>query len=149
MKPKRQRMILTAVALAMLGGAAVLATIALGRKMQYFRSPHDLVTQPIATGEAFRLGGLVEVGSIKRAADGVTMTFMVTDFQSTLPVRYRGLTPDLFREGQGVIAEGRLETGGTFVADSLLAKHDENYMPPEVASALKKSGKWKPYGNKL
>jgi cytochrome c-type biogenesis protein CcmE len=146
MKPKRQRMILIAVALAMLGGAAVLASVALGSKKQYFRSPHELAAQPIETGTAFRLGGLVEVGSLKRAADGVTMHFVVTDFQRSLKVRYRGITPDLFREGQGVIAEGRLNTDGVFVADSLLAKHDENYMPPEVAQALKKSGKWKPYG---
>jgi cytochrome c-type biogenesis protein CcmE len=147
MKPKRQRMILIAVALAMLGFAAVLASVALGTKKQYFRSPQELATQPIAAGTAFRLGGLVEVGSLKRAADGVTMDFMVTDFQRTQKVRYRGITPDLFREGQGVIAEGRLDTAGMFVADSLLAKHDENYMPPEVAEALKKSGQWKPYGN--
>jgi cytochrome c-type biogenesis protein CcmE len=146
MKPKRQRMILIAVALAMLGGAAVLASVALGSKKQYFRSPHELAAQPIETGTAFRLGGLVEVGSLKRAADGVTMHFVVTDFQRSLKVSYRGLTPDLFREGQGVIAEGRLDASGVFVADSLLAKHDENYMPPQVAQALKKSGKWKPYG---
>jgi cytochrome c-type biogenesis protein CcmE len=148
MKPKRQRMILIAVALAMLGGAAVLASVALGSKTQYFRSPHELVAQPIEVGTAFRLGGLVEVGSLSRAADGVTMHFVVTDFQHSLKVRYRGITPDLFREGQGVIAEGRLGADGVFVADSLLAKHDENYMPPQVAQALKKSGKWKPYGNK-
>jgi cytochrome c-type biogenesis protein CcmE len=147
MKAKGHRMILMGVALLMLGGAAALAMVALGSKKQYFRSPQELGSAPIAAGTAFRLGGLVKVGSLARAADGVTMIFVVTDFQSTVPVRYRGLTPDLFREGQGVIAEGRLDRTGTFVADSLLAKHDENYMPPEVAKALKKSGQWKPYGS--
>jgi cytochrome c-type biogenesis protein CcmE len=146
MKAKGRRMILMGAALLMLGGAAALAMVALGAKKQYFRSPHELRAAPIATGTAFRLGGLVKVGSLQRGADGVTIDFVVTDFQATVPVRYRGLTPDLFREGQGVIAQGRLDTAGIFMADSLLAKHDENYMPPEVAKALKKSGQWKAYG---
>jgi cytochrome c-type biogenesis protein CcmE len=143
---KRQRMGVVAVAVLLLGAAAALAMAALGNKKQYFRSPHDLVTEPIAVDTAFRLGGLVELGSLRRASDGVTMTFSVTDFKDRRQVRYRGLMPDLFREGQGVIAEGRLDSQGVFVADSLLAKHDENYMPPEVAKALQKSGRWKPYG---
>jgi cytochrome c-type biogenesis protein CcmE len=146
MTPKRQRMMLVGAALVALSAAAALAVVALGSKKQYFRSPHELAAQPIPVGTAFRLGGLVQTGTVKRDADGVTLHFQVTDFQNSLAVRYRGLTPDLFREGQGVIAEGRLEAGGVFVADSLLAKHDENYMPPEVAAALKKSGQWKPYG---
>jgi cytochrome c-type biogenesis protein CcmE len=147
MTAKKQRMMLMGAVLVMLGAAGALAMVALGNRKQYFRSPHDLVRQPIAAGTAFRLGGLVQVGTVKREADGVTLHFIVTDFQDKLSVHYRGLTPDLFREGQGVIAEGRLDDRGVFVADSLLAKHDENYMPPEVAAALKKSGKWKPYGN--
>jgi cytochrome c-type biogenesis protein CcmE len=146
MTPKKQRMMLVGAAVLMLGGAATLAMVALGNKKQYFRSPHELKSQPIAAGTAFRLGGLVEVGSVKRGDDGVSLLFTVTDFQGTQSVRYRGITPDLFREGQGVIAQGRLDGTGVFVADSLLAKHDENYMPPEVAAALKKSGQWKPYG---
>lgn len=146
MTPKRQRMILVAVALAMLGGATALALNGLGNNAQFFRAPHDLLKKPIKQGVAFRLGGLVEVGSIRK--QGVLLHFTITDLQQKVPVQYRGITPDLFREGQGVIAEGQLDAKGTFIADSLLAKHDENYMPPEVAEALKKSGQWKPYGNK-
>ncbi len=146
MTPKKQRMMFVSAAVLMLGAATTLAMVALGTKKQYFRSPHELARQPITVGTAFRLGGLVQVGSVKPGADGVSLNFSVTDFQSAQVVRYRGLTPDLFREGQGVIAQGRLDAKGVFVADSLLAKHDENYMPPEVAAALKKSGQWKPYG---
>jgi cytochrome c-type biogenesis protein CcmE len=144
MKPKRQRMILVGASLLMLGGAAALALTAIGERKQYFRSPHQLAQSPVPAGQAFRLGGLVEVGSVKK--QGVELSFVVTDFQKNQAVQFRGITPDLFREGQGVIAEGKLNNDGVFVASSLLAKHDENYMPPEVAQALKKSGQWKPYG---
>jgi cytochrome c-type biogenesis protein CcmE len=146
MTRKRQRMMLVGASLLMLGAAAALALTALGDKKQYFKAPADLAAAPMQKGTAFRLGGLVQVGSVVRNKDGVTLHFTVTDFKATQKVAYRGITPDLFREGQGVIAEGRLNGDGIFIADSMLAKHDENYMPPEVAKALKKSGQWKPYG---
>ncbi len=96
----------------------------------------------LTPGQRFRLGGLVEEGSVKRG-EGTTISFVVTDMKSTLPVTYNGVLPDLFREGQGVVAEGVLEPGGVFKADSVLAKHDENYMPPEVAKKLKEQGVWR------
>ncbi len=146
MKPKRQRMMLMGVAALVLVASTALGLSALGSKKQYFMTPTDLATRHTLSGENFRLGGLVTVGSVKHLADGVTLTFQVTDLQNTLPVKFRGITPDLFREGTGVIAEGHMDRAGMFVANTVLAKHDENYMPPEVAASLKKSGRWKPYG---
>jgi cytochrome c-type biogenesis protein CcmE len=108
----------------------------------FFYSPTDLVEKELPDGRRFRLGGLVEEGSVNRLSDGLTVEFVVTDLSATVPVVFRGPLPDLFREGQGVITEGVLTAGGVFEADSVLAKHDENYMPPEVAEALKKSGQW-------
>ena len=148
MKPKRQRMMLMGVAALTLVGATALGLSALGQKKQYFFAPSDLSDHKVPPGEAFRLGGLVAVGSVKHLSDGVTINFTLTDLRKTLPVQFRGITPDLFREGSGVVAEGRLDASGMFIADTLLAKHDENYMPPEVAASLKKSGRWKPYGGR-
>lgn len=148
MKPKRQRMLLLVVAGITFSGAVALSLSALGSRKQYFLAPADIVTQHPAADTAFRLGGLVAPGSVSHAADGVTLLFIVTDFKAQQRVRFRGITPDLFREGSGVIAEGRLDHSGIFVADTVLAKHDENYMPPEVAASLKKSGRWKPTGTK-
>ena len=139
MKPKQQRLVLLLAALGALAGAGALAASALGETATYFYSPSDARSKQVALGQAIRLGGLVETGSIARAADGLTLSFRVTDNRNATPVRYTGIVPDLFREGQGVIAEGRFDGAGTFVADTLLAKHDENYMPPEVAGALHKS----------
>ena len=138
MSPKRQRLVLLTVALVGLGGATALGLSAIGDNATYFYAPTDLAKTPPAPGETFRLGGLVEPGSIARAPDGVTVAFLVTDNATTTPVRYTGLTPDLFKEGSGVIATGRLAPDGTFEASELLAKHDEKYMPPEVAESLER-----------
>jgi cytochrome c-type biogenesis protein CcmE len=125
----------------LLGGAAALVLTALQENISYFYSPSDLNTAP--AGRSIRLGGLVEEGSVKRQDDGLTVTFRITDLAASVPVTYKGILPDLFREGQGVVTEGTLGPGGQFVAREVLAKHDETYMPPEVADALKKAGQWK------
>jgi cytochrome c-type biogenesis protein CcmE len=109
----------------------------------FFYSPSDLKAQAPPTGRAIRLGGLVEEGSLRRLKDGVTIEFVVTDLAETIRVRYRGIPPDLFREGQGVVTAGVLGPDGLFTASEVLAKHDETYMPPEVAEALKKAGQWR------
>ena len=136
MKPKTQRLVLIGAGIAAMIVAALLAMPALREGAAYFYAPADLYAANVAPGQPIRLGGLVEEDSVARAADGVTTTFRVTDRLESVPVRYAGIVPDLFREGQGVIADGRMDAGGTFVADTLLAKHDENYMPPEVAEAV-------------
>ena len=142
MTRKRRRLYFVLVFLAAIGAASALVLAAFEENIVFFRVPSDLAERPLPPDRHFRLGGLVEDGSVTRDADGVTMRFRITDMTHTVPVRFRGLLPDLFREGQGVVAEGHLKDG-VFVADEVLAKHDENYMPPEVAEALKKSGKWK------
>jgi cytochrome c-type biogenesis protein CcmE len=136
MKAKHQRMWLVGGALVALGGAGVLAFSTLGDKATYFYAPSDLAGKA-PPAAAIRLGGMVEAGSLVRA--GQTVTFVVTDNARTVPVTYTGILPDLFREGQGVIAEGRLGPDGTFQAETILAKHDEKYMPPEVAGAMRKT----------
>ena len=108
----------------------------------FFYTPSEVAEKHLETGQRFRLGGLVEDGSVKRG-EGTTVSFVVTDKRSTLPVTFTGVLPDLFREGQGVVAEGVLNSDGVFRADSVLAKHDENYMPPEVAKKLKDQGVWR------
>lgn len=137
---KKQRLVLALVAAGVLAVAGVVAAVALQDTAAYFKAPGDLATDPPAPGETFRLGGLVKPGSIGRSPDGLTLTFVVVDNRGELPVRYTGLVPDLFREGQGVVATGALDSGQTFRATQLLAKHDENYMPPEVAKAMQKGG---------
>jgi cytochrome c-type biogenesis protein CcmE len=132
LKPKHQRLVLLAIALVALIGAGLLAAWALRSQASYFYVPSDIVAEPPETGRAIRLGGMVEEGSLQTAADGVTVNFIVGDGKARVPVRYSGITPDLFVEGSGVVAEGRLTGDGTFVADNLLAKHDENYMPREL-----------------
>ena len=144
MKAKHQRLVLVGLAALAVSGAAALGFSALDETMTYFYSPSDVVTKGVEAGQSVRLGGLVEAGSVRREADGLTLAFTVTDTANTVPVRYRGLVPDLFREGQGVVAEGRFDPQGMFIADSLLAKHDENYMPPEVADSIKRAGEWRP-----
>ncbi|GHC92684.1 cytochrome c maturation protein CcmE [Novosphingobium pokkalii] len=130
-KAKHQRLVLLVIALAALIGAGLLAAWALSKQASYFYVPSDLVAHPPEQGRAVRLGGMVQRGSIKTMPDGVTITFVVGDGKATVPVRYAGITPDLFVEGSGVVAEGRME-GTTFVADNLLAKHDEKYVPREM-----------------
>jgi len=134
MKPKQQRLLLLLAALGALAGAGALAASALGETATYFYSPSDVLAKGVPPGEAIRLGGLVEVGSVRR--EGATIMFRITDNAEESTVRYTGIVPDLFREGQGVIAEGRFAADGAFIAESVLAKHDEKYMPPEVAGAL-------------
>ncbi|MEE8189789.1 MAG: cytochrome c maturation protein CcmE [Kiloniellales bacterium] len=144
MTRKRRRLYMVLAGMLLLGGAAALVLTALQENIRYFYSPSDLNTAP--AGRSIRLGGLVEEGSVKRQDDGLTVTFRITDLAASVPVTYKGILPDLFREGQGVVTEGTLGPGGQFVAREVLAKHDETYMPPEVADALKKAGQWKGEG---
>jgi cytochrome c-type biogenesis protein CcmE len=139
MTRKQRRGVLIGVGLAVLTLAVGLVLFALRDSIVFFHTPSDLAEKPIATGQRFRLGGLVAAGSVKRG-EGTRVQFVVTDTLKTIPVAYEGVLPDLFKEGQGVIAEGKLTDDGTFHADSVLAKHDENYMPPEVAKALEAKG---------
>lgn len=139
MTRKQRRGVLIGVAVAVLSLAAVLVMFAFRDSIVFFRTPSDVAEGKVVGGQRFRLGGLVGVGSIKRG-DGAKVGFTVTDTLKTVTVSYEGVLPDLFREGQGVVAEGVLAADGTFTADSVLAKHDENYMPPEVAKALKEKG---------
>jgi cytochrome c-type biogenesis protein CcmE len=142
MTRKQKRTALIAAALAGLGVATTLVLFALSDTIVFFYSPSDLLEKHVAAGKRVRIGGLVEKGSVKKL-DGARVEFKVTDTVKALTVSYQGLLPDLFREGQGVIAEGALESSGAFKADSVLAKHDEKYMPPEVARALKAKGVWR------
>lgn len=140
LKPKRKRLIFVLIALATLGVSAALVLNAFQDSIVFFLSPSELAEKPVPPGRAVRLGGLVEQGSLER--DGAVVRFKVTDLKRDIRVAYTGILPDLFREGQGVVCEGKLLPDGTFAAASVLAKHDERYMPPEVAAALKKSGRW-------
>jgi cytochrome c-type biogenesis protein CcmE len=141
MTRKRQRLTIVLAGMVLLSGAVALVLTALDENLSYFYSPSDIAEAP--QGRSIRLGGLVEEDSIERQADGVTVTFRITDLANSIAVTYQGLLPDLFSEGQGVITEGKLGADGVFVAREVLAKHDETYMPREVADALKKSGQWK------
>ena len=143
MKKSNQRLISIAVGLAGLGLAAALVLNGLKDTVTYFYSPTDVYAKKVEPGTKARLGGLVESGSLVQKADGAVV-FKVTDNAQSVPVSYRGLLPDLFREGQGVVAEGEFGADGQFVAARILAKHDETYMPKEVVDALKKSGEWRP-----
>ncbi|WP_260598688.1 cytochrome c maturation protein CcmE [Sphingomonas endolithica] len=133
MKPKQQRLMLVLLAIAAVAGASGLALSALKDQAAFFYAPGDVAKAGPPVGRAVRLGGMVQRGSIRKQADGVSIRFVVTDGVATVPVRFRGVTPDLFREGSGVVAEGMFEAGGAFVASNLLAKHDERYMPPQAA----------------
>jgi cytochrome c-type biogenesis protein CcmE len=133
MKPKNQRLILVVLAIAAVLGAVLLAMWGLKDRAAYFYTPADITAGRAAEGKAMRLGGMVETGSVRREPDGVTIRFLVADGDARTPVTYRGIVPDLFREGSGVVAEGRLQRG-TFVADTILAKHDERYMPPQLGN---------------
>jgi cytochrome c-type biogenesis protein CcmE len=141
MTRRQRRLTLIGGALIVLALSVGLVLIALEDSIVFFNSPTDLVEKHIKPGQRMRIGGLVKEGSVSRS-DNLAVRFEVTDGTSTLTVAYQGLLPDLFREGQGVVAEGTLDANGTFRADSVLAKHDETYMPKEVAEALKKQGHW-------
>lgn len=136
-KAKHQRLVLLVVALVVLIGAGLLAAWALRNQASYFYVPSDIVAKPPEPGRAVRLGGMVEKGSLKTGADGVTVNFVVQDGKAQVPVTFRGIVPSLFVEGSGVVAEGRMGADGTFVADNLLAKHDENYVPREMQEMSK------------
>lgn len=131
-KAKHQRLVLVLIALAALIGAGLLAAWALRNQASYFYLPAQMASDPPEPGRAVRLGGMVETGSLKKESDGVTLSFVVGDDKARIPVRFKGIAPDLFKEGSGVVAEGRLGPDGAFVADNLLAKHDEKYVPREM-----------------
>jgi len=133
MKPKNQRLVLVVVAILAVLGAVLLAMWGLKDRAAYFYTPADIAAGRADEGKAMRLGGMVERGSVQREPDGVTIRFVVGDGDARTPVTYRGIVPDLFREGSGVVAEGRMSQG-TFVADTILAKHDERYMPPQLGN---------------
>jgi cytochrome c-type biogenesis protein CcmE len=133
-KPKHQRLVLIILAVAALVGAVLLAMWGLQDRAAYFVTPSDIAAGKARPDKPMRLGGMVVTGSLKRDADGLTVRFTVSDGKTTTPVVFRGITPDLFKEGSGVVAEGRLDTNGLFVADNILAKHDERYMPPQMAN---------------
>jgi cytochrome c-type biogenesis protein CcmE len=136
MKPRQQRLVVVAGAIALLACAAWLVLSAFRKNLVFFYTPTQVAAGEAPRDGTFRIGGMVERGSVRRLADGVTVAFVVTDMQRQLPVRYRGALPDLFKEGKGVVAQGRLDDGKGFLAQEVLAKHDENYMPPEAAYAL-------------
>jgi cytochrome c-type biogenesis protein CcmE len=136
MKPRHQRLAIAAGVVAVVGVAAALVLNAFQSNLVFFYSPSQIASKEAPSGRTFRLGGLVEAGSVKR--DGVSVSFVVTDTAKSVPVRYSGILPDLFKEGKGVVAQGQLKDG-TFEAREVLAKHDENYMPPEAAEALKRA----------
>jgi cytochrome c-type biogenesis protein CcmE len=138
---KQQRLALVILAVLLVGGAAGLVLAALQDKVAFFVTPTQVAEQKLEAGRRFRLGGLVVDGSIKREADG-TVRFAITDTVREVPVTFMGLLPDLFRDGQGVVTQGVLRADGVFEASEVLAKHDENYMPKEVADALKEAGYW-------
>ncbi|TVR09710.1 MAG: cytochrome c maturation protein CcmE [Salinarimonadaceae bacterium] len=146
MTRKQRRLVMIGGAGAVLAVALGLVLVAMRDTIVFFRAPSEIAAQGVDPGVRFRLGGLVEDGSIRHAGDQVVL-FRVTDGGATVDVRYRGHLPDLFREGQGVVTEGALDGAGLFVADTVLARHDENYMPREVADALKQQGLWQHGGD--
>ena len=143
MTRKQRRMSVIGIGFVLLASAVALISFALEDTIVFFYGPTEVVEKKITPGTRFRLGGLVKEGSVKRG-ESKTISFAVTDLNSSLPVIYTGILPDLFREGQGVVTEGVLNSQGIFEADSVLAKHVENYMPPEVAEKLKEQGQWQP-----
>ena len=143
MTRKRRRLIFVLTGLIFLGFATLLILTAFEDSLVFFYSPTEVKEKQISRDHRFRIGGLVEENSIKRIDNGLAVSFRVTDLSNTISVTYKGILPDLFREGQGVVTEGSLLTGGLFKASEVLAKHDENYMPAEVAEALKKTGQWR------
>jgi cytochrome c-type biogenesis protein CcmE len=147
MTRKQQRLGLLALGLTMLAAATALVLVAFNDNLVFFFSPSELKAKGVAAERRVRIGGLVEAHSVTRAADGRSISFRITDGAADVAVVYQGLLPDLFREGQGAVAEGKLRPDGVFAASSVLAKHDERYMPREVVDALKKSGHWQEGGS--
>ncbi|MEW6312907.1 MAG: cytochrome c maturation protein CcmE [Pseudomonadota bacterium] len=140
MKPRHKKIFFITAGVAVLGVASYFVLRALDSNIALFISPSQVAKGEIPQGgKAFRLGGLVEEGSVQRVGDGLTVRFIVTDTAQKIPVEYKGILPDLFKEGKGIVAQGRVGQDGVFRADEVLAKHDENYMPPEAAEALKKA----------
>ena len=137
---RKRRLIAVCLILLGVGSAAAIAVVSLQQNLLYFQSPSEVKEAAMPSGRQFRLGGLVMPGSVEREDNGLATRFVVTDGPASIPVTYTGILPDLFKEGQGVIARGALDDSGLFVATEVLAKHDENYMPPEVAEALEKAG---------
>jgi len=142
MTRKQRRLVLIGSAMVVLAVAVGLVLNAMRDSIVFFSTPSEVAEKHVVAGKRFRLGGMVLPGSVTRG-DNLQVGFVVTDGNTKIPVNYRGALPDLFREGQGVVTEGKLDAAGTFVADTVLAKHDENYMPKDVADALKKQGRWK------
>ncbi len=141
MKSRHKKLLVIVLGLAGIGIAAALILNAFQSNLVFFFSPSQVAQGEAPTDRAFRIGGLVESGSVQRDPDGLTVRFVVTDTAKTIPVTYKGILPDLFKEGKGVVAEGRLAADGQFTASQVLAKHDENYMPPEAAHALEQAAK--------
>jgi cytochrome c-type biogenesis protein CcmE len=141
MKPRYRRLVAIAGGVAALAIAAALVLNAFQSNLVFFFSPSQIAAGEAPKDRAFRIGGMVQTGSIKRAGDGLTVEFLVTDTARTIPVIYKGILPDLFKEGKGVVAQGRLGADGVFRAEEVLAKHDENYMPPEAAHAVEQAKK--------
>jgi cytochrome c-type biogenesis protein CcmE len=139
MKPRHRRVALIVAGVAVLGIATALILSAFRQNLVFFYTPSDIAANKVPANQTFRVGGLVETGSLKR--EGIRVTFRVTDTAQTIPVAYDGILPDLFREGKGVVAEGRMEAGGVFKASQVLAKHNENYMPPDAAHAIEQAEK--------
>jgi cytochrome c-type biogenesis protein CcmE len=139
MTPRAKRIAMVIGGLAALGTAASLILAAFQQNLVFFFTPSQVAANEAPQGKTFRIGGMVEKGSVARLSDGVTVRFLVTDTAKTIPVVYRGALPDLFREGKGVVAQGRVGPDGVFQATEILAKHDENYMPPEAADAVKRA----------
>jgi cytochrome c-type biogenesis protein CcmE len=139
MKPRHKRIAAIAIGVVALGVATALVLRAFNENLVFFFTPSQIVAHEAPQGRTFRIGGMVEKGSVRRQADGVTVQFIVTDTAKSIPVTYKGSLPDLFREGKGVVAQGQLGADGVFRANEVLAKHDENYMPPEAAEAVKRA----------
>jgi cytochrome c-type biogenesis protein CcmE len=146
MSRKRRRLLALALGLSLLGAATAMVLAAFSSNLVFFYSPSDLVAKGIGPGHRIRIGGIVERHSLVHEAGGQSVAFRITDGKTNVAVAYTGALPDLFREGQGVVAEGRLQPDGVFAASTVLAKHDEKYMPPEVVAALKKAGRWQEGG---
>ena len=141
MKPRSQRFLFIIGGIAIVAAAAGLVLFALRNNVSLYFTPTQVYNKEAPQGHSFRIGGLVEVGSVKREGDGLTVHFSITDTSKNMPVTYKGILPDLFKEGKGVVAQGKLQADNVFYAEEVLAKHDENYMPPEAKDALDKAAK--------
>ena len=142
MKAKHRRLVAVVAGVTILGASVFLALFAVQDNLVFFHEPTDVLAGKVKPDQRFKLGGLVEMGSVQHVPNTATIDFTVTDLKNAIPVVFTGIPPDLFREGQCIVAEGKLDRDGVFHADQLLAKHDENYMPKEIADSLKKKGEW-------